>query len=292
MAQFTKRGHYPIEYEKLSAYVEDEKYKTDIKSRDHYICRCKYCLEHDDYDKPKLYILKDFTRGFCFHCEHVYLNPTKITEDEAIDEVTPIYRFKAYKSKTPGLDIPEFDASYYLESEPLNETAIQYLVDRNPFMDFNKYKLKCRPNKIVIPFFYEDDLVYYQVRYMKVFGNKYFNPVIKHKIPYILPGREKSNKCVLVEGVFDAIGADSLFDKSFMIIALLGKTVTEFQFDFLRQYGFEYIVVMLDKTELSSKIISLLKTDDEFKDIKYELVKSDGTDPEEYVRKFKETVDG
>jgi len=291
MAQFTKHKHYPIEYEKLSDYVQDERYKTDIKSKTHYICRCKYCLERDDYDKPKLYILKDLTRGFCFHCEHVYLNP-KLSESDAMDEVTPIYKFKAYKSKTPGIDVPEFDSSYYFESKPLDEASISYLIDRNPFMDYNKYKLRCRPNKIVIPFFYGDDVVYYQVRYIKVFGNKYFNPVIKNKIPYILPGREVSHKAVLVEGVFDAIGADSLFDKSFMIIALLGKTVTDFEFDFLRQYQLEYIVVMLDKTELSSKVISLLKTDPEFECAKYEMVKSDGTDPEEYVRKFKEQIDG
>lgn len=274
-------------YVKLSDYIEDPQYKIEgVKdSPNEYVRKCSYCMKNYNYQKPKLYIKKDLSVGHCFHCDSVFLN-RQLQESEVCTEVTRMIRFKGFNKKR-DFSLPEFDATYYFESKDEDKKCIEYLHNRNPKLNYSDYGIKFRRGKVVIPFYLYGKVVYYQIRYLNPVGSmKYFNPVIPNKIPYILPTRPVGHKVVLVEGCFDAFAAEHLFPKDYAIIALLGKTVTEYQISLLRDFRVDDFTIYLDKTELSRNLVSKLKEVDDFSIAKYRIIGSDGTDPEEYLRKF------
>ena len=56
----------------------------------------------------------------------------------------------------------------------------------------------------------------------------------------------------------------------------------------LEELGVDEFKILLDKTELSKKLVTKLKSNPEFIFSSFEIIESDGTDPEEYLRRFNE----
>ena len=250
----------------------------------HYLCECINCIDERGSHKPHLYIKKDYKIGWCFGCNTTFINKVEIKNlSDYYDQVTPLNnRVTPYKSKY--FNPVGIDCTYYLESNELNKESLDYLhgSHRLPVMDPSRYLIKSRKGKVVIPFYYYDKLIYYQIRFINPIGPKYFNPIISNKPLYLLPNRSyDKKKLVLVEGVFDAIACDYIFDENYMIAGVLGSTLTNYQLSMIKQFNIEEIVIFLDKTELSLKLRNKLRG---FGNYKFSIINSDGMDPEEYVR--------
>ena len=258
----------------LKDYVQNINHGPD--SETHFICECKHCIETEGKHKRKLYIKKDFSVGHCFICDSIFINETEEIPEEL--RFTPIQRFIPFQNRS--IDFPDIDCSYYLDSNEIDEVSAKYLKNRNPKLDFNKYKLKCRHNRIVIPFYYKDELIYYQVRYINPIGAKYFNPKTQHKPLYLVPNQEFTDVAILAEGTFDIMALDCMYGPEYTKIGLLGKTVTNSQLKFLKYYDFKKFIISLDELELSMKL--KLKLETEF-GVECQVIDTQ-IDPEEYVR--------
>lgn len=244
-----------------------------------FVCECPECEEEDKY-KLKLYIKRDFTVGYCFICKTTFYNKEDVVDE--LERTTKLKPFKPFRSNL--IDYPEIDTTYYSESNPIDEVTEKYLINRNPYLNYEKFKLRCRYNRVVIPFYYGDALVYYQIRFINPVGPKYFNPVTEHKPIYMVPGQEITDTAILSEGTFDVMALDSMYGKEYTKIGLLGKTITASQLKLLQKYNFERYIIYLDETELSQKLAE--KVSSEFPDAKISIVKAE-LDPEEYLRTFK-----
>lgn len=260
----------------LKEYVESFNSSEREETTTHYVCECKNCVEIEDRHDHKLYIIKDYSMGYCFRCESSYFNLTKEVSD--IEKYTKIPPLKKFNSNS--IDYPEIDTSYYYESNEIDSISADYLKKRNPYLDYKKYELRCRKNRIVIPFYYGDAMLYYQIRFIDPIGNKYFNPVTNNKPIYMLPSSDITDTAILAEGTFDVMALDSLYDNSYTKLGLLGKTVTASQMKLLKYYGFSKILISLDETELSlklrAKLVKELKISVDIIDTKL--------DPEEHLR--------
>lgn len=260
-------------YEGLDSSAKSNPTKTD------YVCECPECVK-EGKTGHYCWITKDFRVGHCFRCDTVFVN--KEEQASELERTTRIKPFKPFKSNF--IDYPEIDTTYYYESKPIDEVTEKYLLNRNPFIDYNKFQLKCRYNRVVIPFYYGDALVYYQIRFIDPTGPKYFNPVTSNKPLYMVPGQEITDTAVLSEGTFDVMALDSLYGKEYTKIGLLGKFITDSQLKLLKKYDFKHFLVYLDETELSIKLAQ--KVSSEFPNAKVNAVKTE-LDPEEYLRTFK-----
>ena len=260
----------------LKEYVDSlESYEENAT---HFICECPNCVETEDRHDHKLYIKKDYSVGWCFRCETAYSN--RVRPEDEFDRVTRLSQFKPFKSR--ALDYPEIDTSYYYESDEIDEVSKEYLLKRNPHLNYKKFQLKCRYNRIVIPFYYGDAMLYYQIRFINPTGPKYFNPPVDNKPVYMVPGQPITDTAVLAEGTFDVMALDSLYGKEYTKIGLLGKTVTASQMKLLKSYNFERIIISLDETELSLKLKNRLASELSAKSS----VIDTNLDPEEYLRKL------
>lgn len=249
----------------------------DKPNATHYICECKYCVETDGRHDRKLYIKRDYSVGHCFRCDSVYINKVESIKPE-VERITPIRQFIPFKSKL--LDFPNIDTSYYQESNEIDAVSREYLHTRNPKLDYFKFKLKCRYNRIVIPFYYKDELIYYQIRFINPIGAKYFNPITAHKPVYLVPNQEFTDIAILAEGTFDVMALDCMYGPEYTKIGLLGKTVTSSQLKFLKYHSFKKLIISLDELELSMKLKSKLETE---LDVECQVIDTQ-MDPEEYVR--------
>lgn len=259
----------------LKEYVNN--IPQDKPNSTHFICECKHCIENEGRHDRKLYIKKDYSVGYCFRCESSYVNKLDAPKND-FDKVTPIPTFTPFKSK--NLDFPNIDVSYYLESDNIDDISRDYLIKRNPRLDYFKFKLKCRYNRIVIPFYFKDELIYYQVRYINPLGSKYFNPKTEHKPLYLVPGQEITDKVILAEGTFDVMALDCMYGSEYTKVGLLGKTITASQMKFFKYYGFKKFIISLDELELSIKLRK--KVEDEL-NAECQVMDTQ-LDPEEYVR--------
>lgn len=262
--------------------------KTDNPRSEELTCTCPYCMHQaykedpsyhgKPYTKQKLYLTRDFAKGWCHRCDSTYIT----------NEFNIHYQIPSLLKEvgTPSLDDLEFkvtDEKYPLEkfdtfSKDLPDDMIDLLYNRNPYtMNFYE-ELDFRfieKNKLAIPFYWKDKLLMYQV-WQKFETPKYRNPRISNK-PFYICGPIKKD-AILVEGVFDAVAERTLHpDKT--PIALLGSTATFAQSIMLRSMFFNSITIRMDDSILSYKLYNRIKRDFEFTDLY--IIESNGEDSEE-----------
>lgn len=254
------------------------------ENRTHYYLKCPLCAS-SGYNKKKLYIKKDFSIGWCFHCNTSFQSPIPENQDDMtinegfrLDESADNY--KLFKLPQEKLFIPEI----------LTNEDRGLLDKRNPYLHLLDYAgIKSYKDSFWIPYYINDELIYYQRRLKHPINDmKYYNPMIEGGKPlYVPPGMRIGSKIILVEGVFDALAAIFLHaDKvraGFTPVAVMGKTLTSYHLWLLNNLSMiDEVIYQLDKTELSLELHE--KCGRRLHALSYQYVPSNGADPEEILR--------
>lgn len=269
----------------LKEFYGTEDYEGNlISTGDHeeYIIRCPLCAH--EHTKHKLYISGDLSVGFCFLCGRTYMN---VTDDVDVTINPP--KFNEYMGYQ-GFELVELNDPIWTldrfkyEFDDFDEKGYKYLIGRHGFMK-DLYKVlhfKFMDGNIVMPFYYHDKLIYYQLRFTGNSKIRYFFPPIKKKPPYIID-RPGIRKLIVCEGVYDAI-ACLIMAPDFIPVAVLGSSVSDYQIEFMREYLPNEILVYMDETDISKRIASKIRSVIDYCPIG--IIKSDGEDPEENMKKI------
>ncbi len=248
-----------------------------------YIIHCPFCKE-EGHTKHKLYIKSDLTVGHCFVCTRTYVHVTnEIDTSFKVPELFPFF-------KSNGLDIVRLSdpvwslEKYKFEFDDFDQDGFNYLIGRHKFMA-ELYKIldfKFMDGNIVMPFKYKGEIFYYQIRFSgKNTKIRYFFPPITAKPPYIIEHGD-CKKLIICEGIFDAI-ALLIMAPEYVPVAILGSSISDYQLDFIREYVPEEIIVYMDETEISKRVARKIQGTIDYCPIR--LIKSDGQDPEENLKK-------
>lgn len=272
--------------ELLKANYEVEEIESFRRSDGKFICNCPFC-KSEGHTKEKLYIREDDQVGFCFVCNRTYIN----VSDEVKVSMDPLKlnvpKFKDKLEIIPMGD-PEWNLDkFYEDFDEISEDEIDYLNKRHRFLGEGKiYEhlgFRSMDGNIVMPFYYGNDIIYYQIRFTKNNRIKYFFPPMPtgKKPPYVL---ENGNckRIIICEGVYDAI-ALLLLAPEYTPFAVLGSNITDYQLDFLREYMPEEIAIYMDETSISQKIKDKVKSRIDY--AKVWIYKSSGEDPEEHLKR-------
>lgn len=269
----------------LKEFYETENYEgfiTHTGDHDEYIIHCPFCKQ-ENHTKHKLYINGDLEVGWCFICGRTFIN----IKDE-IDISYDVPNFNQYMGYQ-GVNLVKLNDPvwtldrYYNEFDDFDNRGYKYLLGRHGFMK-DLYKIlgfKFMDGNIVMPFYYHDELIYYQIRFIGNTKIRYFFPPIKRKPPYIIH-RPRLKKVIVCEGVYDAI-ACMIMAPEFIPFAVLGSSVNDYQLEFLREYIPNEIVVYMDETEISKRIANKIKSVVDYCPIR--IIPSDGEDPEECMKR-------
>ena len=259
-------------------------------SSKHYIVQCPLCMESLGYYKSKLYITKDYSTGWCHRCETTFKTP-EAKRIDTISKYTISRRLVAPKLcfNKPKLSLIRCsDLSYYYDSSEYMEDNINYVLSRNTGLTHevvNKLKLRYRPNQVILPVIYNDELIHYQIRYINPIFGSYFHPEIDKKgIGIINTNNNTSRKYIIAEGYFSALAAHMLYPE-YIGIWSMGKYYTEYQVELLYNLIPEKILVYLDETKYSVRLIETLKSSGKFMS-NMEYIPSSGEDPEECLNRL------
>lgn len=262
------------------------------------ICRQeKEALGIFNYEKRNLQINETESFGFCFRCHTVFTDSSKKS----------FIKLKDFQSKAV-FQIDSLDCDFIFNKKNSN-AGINFIKQRNPFIDDTfilKYRLICEDNRVIIPFFYQGNCIYYQIRFIKVMPDKpkYFNPVISHKPIYCFNYNPRLDT-IFVEGVFDAFALMSVVDPSkYNIVALIGCYISDYQYYLLTVLGgIKKVIIFLDDINKSKDLAKRFR----FKGYKgrIEIIKTyHDIDPEEllnqrgklefldYIENFRESYSG
>ena len=257
----------------LMKYVQ----KQDIikSNRSHYYMSCPICSK-EGYNKLKFYVRKDYSVGWCFHCSTAFYPTLEQVPHEIRINNDVSDEFKLIK------------LTEYPEYSKLSTSHRTYLDRRNQYIKLLNYAgIYSDHHSLVIPFYLNDELVYYQKRSTNSSGLRYFNPPISDKPIYVPPGMKIGKKLIIVEGVFDALASiflhAELIKDGYVPVAVLGKTLTDYQRKLILSFTIvDEVVVNLDKSELSLNCIC--DTNLKSLGVSYiRYVRSDGDDPEEML---------
>lgn len=251
-----------------------------------WIIHCPFCKE-EGHRKHKLYIDHDCSRGFCFVCGRIYIN---VDDTVKVDVKMP--NFLGFHESFKPIELPEDSqwnlGLYYTEFDDYSEKGVEYLARRNPYLRdlYEPLGIKFFNDNVVLPFHDPSgNLVYYQIRFTDAGKNqiRYFFPPIKSKPPYILHGEGADpGKIIIVEGIFDALAAYIQSSGKYVVIAVMGSKISDYQLDYIRNwYRPKKILVWMDETKLSKGICDRLKSVFDYSQIS--IIPSYGPDPEEVM---------
>jgi len=263
-----------------------------------YIIPCPNCIEHAEEldiknpeDKRKLYIKSDYSVGFCQRCKTKFFNPKPKHDDFALldDEIKiPEFNYEVFSGNHELIKIP---IDYYTMSKDYLEDEVDYLINRNPALEklYPYLKFKFRKNKVVMPFFWNDEIIYYQTR-MTLPRDKcivpYFCPPINGKPIWINPLNRGSNEVIITEGIFGSIGAFLTYKGKIDTIAVQGSYLTNYQLWMLDQLGYSKYYIYYDEDIISENIIKIMKKYNPIIYSDLEIIHSELGDPEDdYLHK-------
>jgi hypothetical protein len=246
--------------------------------------QCPYCSTPDKTpgysDKRRRKLYTDGYIGYCYRCHRTFLNPS--VKDS---EVVKLPEFNVY-TKVTNFDVTKLGDSEFDNFNSLSDIGLSYLQHRNPI--FSKefctlMNIRSINNGVVIPFYLDNSLVYYVIRFIKAsHSDRYWMPPTKNK-PLFIPRLVNKNKFIIVEGVFDAFACLLLYPEH-TPCAVLGSKISLKQVNYLSErYNPDDIIVYLDDTEKSINTLNFIKCN--WKGIyNINVVSSNGTDPEEYLK--------
>jgi hypothetical protein len=152
---------------------------------------------------------------------------------------------------------------------PLDDELEDYLAGRNPYLLLLAPVLGLRgwygrDKGVVVPFWYREALVKFQTRFLYKTDPKYYTSIGQK--PFYSPhqlfkpryfDRQAYEEITLCEGVFDAIALACMGYAA--PLAMLGKTVSEFQVHLLRLLSPRCLVAALDERQLSKDLAIRLR---------------------------------
>lgn len=251
-----------------------------IKDNGEYIIKCPFC-KAEGYEKDKLYIKGDLTVGHCFKCHRAFINVTDTIE----------YNIKSPSFiKSKSFDLVKLTNEnwtldmYDNEFDYSDEIGERYLASRHKYLPALAKVLgfKFYNHNVIMPFYFHNELIYYQMRFTNKNPIRYFFPPISAKPIYTsMEMLTNSKDIIIVEGIYDCVGSLLMYPDKFPI-GILGSSVSDYQIEMIRTYNPKSITVFMDETELSIKVIKRLQS--VIDNVEYHLWKSDGTDPEEKLK--------
>jgi len=276
-----------------------ERYVKEMKSRglfrekkNDYAVMCPNCMKRHkekgdaaSYRKLHLWISKDYQYGQCFRDHTVFVSDNQIFNTNVKRMESPV------DMSNWTLDILGEEGYWTLSRfntlSDNDQIGIDYLASRiylyRKLYSILNIRFDHNHNPVV-PFYYKDQLIYYQIRnkdYVKGSDKpKYFSPPIDHKPPYIIEHGE-NKKFVICEGTFDAMACSILFpDRT--PFAVLGSDITDYEIAMLRGYVPEDILIYMDDTNLSYEVKNKLERYINYAE--FNIQKSNGQDPEERLK--------
>lgn len=258
-----------------------EEVQRFLGPNEEYICHCPFC-KAEGHSKHRLYIKGDLTVGHCFVCTRAFVN---IDDELNLEVNVPNYMSMGYqredvvKLSDPVWSLDKFNNEF----DDFSDVGFKYLLSRHKYMAqlYKILEFKFFDDNIVMPFKYHGEVFYYQIRFTGNSKIRYYFPPISRKPPYIIENGD-NKKIIICEGVYDAVSL-LLQAPGYTPVAVLGSSISDYQIDFLREYVPEKIIIYMDKTEISRNIARKLVTKIDYCPIK--IIKSDGTDPEENLKK-------
>lgn len=269
----------------LTEFYGTENYEGNLVhtgDHDEYIIQCPFCAS-EGHTKHKLYITGDLSVAHCFVCSRGFVN---IKDEVDVSYNIPSFnQYMGYKGfELVKLNDPVWTLDKYkYEFDDYDERGYKYLIGRHGFMK-DLYKIlgfKFMDGNVVMPFYYHDELIYYQIRFIGNTRIRYFFPPISKKPPYIID-RPGIRKLIVCEGVYDAI-ACMIMAPEFIPVAVLGSSVNDYQLEFMREYLPDEIVVYMDETSISKRIAQKIKSVIDYCPIR--IIPSEGEDPEECMKR-------
>lgn len=264
--------------------------KEDAHTNTHDVYYCPFCEEKtgEPDTKGKFYFDRVKEIAWCFRCHAVGMLKVDFNLDVSEGELRRAllqYRetFTSYdRLLTEGLN---FEGMF----DTLNDSCIEYLAERNPFIPALSEMLGIRSygTGVVFPFSLRRKVLKYQVRFFNNPEMKYYTS-LGVKIPYSPRGvfdtfkLYDEQKITIVEGVFDAIAAMCMgFPNP---VAILGSSITPYTIHILRKLVPEEVYILMDETSISYDILRSIRR--QMPSVtKFEVIKSWGDDPEEIMMK-------
>lgn len=261
----------------------------------HYVVDCPLCYEHLGEEHQKLYIAKDFSFGFCQRCKSKFISDsipieTLLMNKQQLLEEAKSTPFVLESLEPVALDIYNGARRYY-------SYGFNYLSKRNPALAcktsgiFNWYKNKEEhlyeslgfrfvEGKIVMPFFFNGNVFYYQTRSTDVRSSRsYFSPPIKNKPIWISPLNRKTKDVIITEGIFGAIAAQIMYNTD--VVSIQGSHASLYQIKMLKECGYNTHSLYLDNSTINANVAEKLRefSSSYFRDIKF--IESPHGDPED-----------
>lgn len=260
-----------------------------------YLCVCPVCqynhakgidgYSYDpNYRKRKLSVDANREVAYCYRAQHAFIDCSdRIIVNLA--RINPLMQEDVTLIKLANIE------DHTDNIRRLTPKHIKYLKDRNPMIDPDLFGIKSfefwddRPN-VFIPTYWNNELIYYQLRFMDDDIPKYYLPSILRKPLYIPKCKSLDcSKIVICEGVFDAIACYYLYPDR-IPVAVFGSDINKYQLGLLRSsIMVDDILIYMDDTSKSKKIKNRLEHSALANYVsKIEIRESDGEDPEEYLR--------
>lgn len=225
---------------------------------EHLILDCPYCPVYYGPSKsgkyPKLYYHKEKGVGYCFRCG------TAIVVKNIPPEIRIVQKVK--RNSPPPTKPP--DPRAFLSSlEDLTPRGRSYLYHRSPYLQelegLEVYSLTGEREAILIPIFWERELLGYQLRYIDGREPRYHLHTWNGKKPIYYRKKElpEGAEITINEGIFGSWGAEYLGYPH--PVAIFGLSMTPYQVELLRWATPRRILVNLDSPELSWKLARKLK---------------------------------
>lgn len=218
--------------------------KVISKTEKYSIHICPNCLELDNKIKPKLYLYNNGT-GFCFRCKEYFILEGKQKENKNNQKI--------FNSKVENVKLNNKQIEYFNNSLNYDSKGLLYLENRNKYLktDYKKFKIRFTKSTILIPFYFNNELIYYQER---AYPNKHYKNLSGIKVPlYISNPDLKSNSIIISEGCFDAIACSYLFPK-YKSCGIIGSTMSMIQIEILKKLNPKSIIIYLDELQLSEEL--------------------------------------
>lgn len=210
--------------------------------------------------------------GWCFLCSTAFF-PQELAMEDRVPTLDG--RYLAGLDRLLGVFRPSLT-----EPEPLpfvfadrfgvvDKELLDYLEQRNPYLPGLVRLLGIRgwfgrDKGVVLPFWYREAVVKFQTRFLYKTTPKYYTSIGQK--PFYSPhqvfrpqafDQGSIEEVTLCEGVFDAIALACMGFPT--PLAMLGKTVSEFQVHLLRLLGPRGVIAALDEWQLSKDLVTRLQ---------------------------------
>jgi hypothetical protein len=252
-------------------------------NRGEYKVQCPECLKYLNKESFVLYITSDKSVGYCHRCKSKFFDIDRDTSDNLVSDLeTPSFKFLGNDEFT----LSRIDTKYYQESNEFMDNEYRYLINRNPALEklLPYLKFKFRKNRVVMPFFWDNEVFYYQLRYTlpRTKGMaSYFCAPIDNKPIWINPLNKGTDEVILTEGIFGAIGAWLKYRGKIDTISVQGSYISKYQFWMLGHKLYNKYYLYFDDDGINKNLKYEMNKYDPMIYNNIELIHSDYGDPED-----------